>query len=209
MATLTMKNMKGADAGTLELSDRIFAIVPNVNAIRQTYLAWAANQRQGTHSTKTRSVVRGGGRKPFKQKGTGRARQGTARAPHMQGGAVVFGPQPRDYREKVNRKVHSLGLRSQLSDLCKNDSIIVVDRFEFSEPKTKSFVALLKALKAQDGCVLLLTAGDEDANVMRSAQNLPNVICARVDAISIYDLLVCDHLVASADSIKKLEERIA
>ncbi|MDD4279721.1 50S ribosomal protein L4 [Candidatus Sumerlaeota bacterium] len=203
-----MKNMKGADAGTLEVMDAVFSIEPNVNAIRQTYLTWAANQRQGTHSTKTRGMVSGGGKKPFKQKGTGRARQGTSRAPYMPGGAIIFGPQPRDYRQKVNRKVTSLGFKSQLSDLRIKDSIIVLDAIKFDAPKTKDFVTMLAALKAESCRVLLLVNGDEE-NVYKSAQNLPNVVIARVEALSIYDLLVCDRLIASADSIKKLEERIA
>lgn len=209
MATLNMKNMQGADAGTLEVSDAVFSIEPNKNAVRQAYLVWAANQRQGTHSTKTRGMVRGGGKKPFKQKGTGRARQGTSRAPYMPGGAIIFGPQPRDYRQKINRKVRSLAFFSQLTDLRLQDRLCVVDTIAFETPKTKSFATMLGALKIEEGRRVLLLLTGEEQNVLKSAQNLPNVVCARVEALSIYDLLVCDHLVASADSIKKLEERIA
>lgn len=209
MATLNMKTMQGAEAGTLELSDAVFSIEPNVNAIRAAYLVWAANQRQGTHSTKTRAFVRGGGKKPFKQKGTGRARQGTNRAPYMPGGAIIFGPHPRDYRQKINRKVRSLAFCSQLSDLMLQDRICVLDKLAYEAPKTKTFVSMMAALELTGTRRVLLLLTGEETNVLMSAQNMPNVVCARVEALSIYDLLICDKLVASADCLKKLEERIA
>jgi large subunit ribosomal protein L4 len=208
MATLTIRDAKGADAGTLDVADNIFAIEPNKNAVRQSLIAYEANQRRGTHSTKTRAFVRGGGRKPFKQKGTGRARQGTTRAPHMRHGAIIFGPQPRDYDQKVNKKVKRLALYSALSDLRTNNAIVLVNGMDFTAPKTKEFAALLDRLGIVDARRILVLLPSHEENLLLSARNLPNVLVSQVENVNIFDLLTCDRLVTTPDGIKKLEEQI-
>jgi large subunit ribosomal protein L4 len=206
MATLTVKDAKGASAGSLDVADAIFAIQPNKNAVRQSLLAYEANQRQGTHSTKTRAFVRGGGRKPFRQKGTGRARQGSIRAPQWRGGAIIFGPQPRDYDQKVNRKVRRLALYSALSDLRNNNAITVVKSFDISAPKTTDFLALLDSVGANAARRVLVLLPAADDNVLLSARNLEHVLVSPVESINIYELLTCDHLVTTPEGIKRLEE---
>lgn len=209
MATLTVKNAQGADAGTLEVSDKVFGIKPNVHAVRQAFIAYAANQRQGTHSTRTRGMVSGGGRKPFRQKGTGRARQGSSRAPQYRGGAIIFGPQPRDYRQKVNRKVRRLALYSQLSDLRNQNKLFIVDGMKFDKPRTKDFVALMAALGISDSRRVLVITSCIDEGLLLSARNLPQVEVVQAENVSINELLRCDHLVATGEAIKKLEDLIA
>lgn len=207
MATLTVRDNQGADAGTLDVSDSIFGVEPNKNAVRQALLAYEANQRQGTHSTKTRAHVRGGGKKPWKQKGTGRARQGSIRAPQWRGGAIIFGPTPRDYRQKVNKKVRRLALNSVLSDLRNDNHITVIKAFGFDAPRTKDFVALLDRIGvSQVQRVLVLTTGDE-SNVKKSAANLPSVLVSDVQSVNVYDLLTCDHLITTPEALKALEKQ--
>lgn len=207
MATLTVRDNKGADAGTLDVSDSIFGVEPNKNAVRQALLAYEANQRQGTHSTKTRAFVRGGGRKPWKQKGTGRARQGSIRSPQWRGGAIIFGPTPRDYRQKVNKKVRRLALNSVLSDLRNGNRITVIKGFGIDAPKTKDFIALLDRVGiSQVQRLLVLTTGDE-SNVKKSAANLPSVLVSDVQSINVYDLLTCDHLITTPEALKALEKQ--
>jgi large subunit ribosomal protein L4 len=206
MATLTIKDAKGAEVGTLDAADAVFGIEPNLNAVRQSVLAYEANQRQGTHSTKTRSFARGGGRKPWRQKGTGRARQGSIRAPQWRGGAVVFGPTPRDYSQKVNRKTRRLALLSALSELRNANRITVVKNFELSRPKTAEFEELLGHIGAGDDAVVLILLAEPDENVVLSSRNLPFTNVLPVHNINIYDLLTCDRLVTTPEGIKKLEE---
>jgi large subunit ribosomal protein L4 len=209
MATLNIIDSKGAKSGTLDVSDAVFAVEPNKNAVRQSLLAFEANQRQGTHATKTRGQVRGGGRKPFRQKGTGRARQGSIRAAQCRGGSIIFGPSPRDYYTKVNRKVRRLALYSALSDLRNQDRIRVVKSFDLTAPKTAKFAEILEGIGvAEDVKVVILTA-QEDENLLLSARNLPNVLVSPVHNINIYCLLMCDCLVATPEAVKQLEELIA
>jgi large subunit ribosomal protein L4 len=206
MATLTIRDSQGAQAGKLDVADAIFAAEPNVHAVRQSLLAYEANQRQGTHSTKTRGMVSGGGRKPWRQKGTGRARQGSIRAAQWRGGSIIFGPQPRDYRQKVNKKVRRAALYSALSDLRNQDRITVIKSFDLAQPKTKEFGSVLQRVGVpEDGRVLVLVV-EADRNLLLAARNLPYVLVSPVGNVNIFDLLTCDHLVATPESIKKLEE---
>lgn len=208
MTTLNVKDSKGASAGTVELSDEVFAIEPNINAVRQTLLAYQANQRQGTHSTKTRAFVSGGGRKPWKQKGTGRARQGSIRAPQWRGGAIIFGPSPRDYRQKINKKVRRLALYSALSDLKAKNQIVVLDKFEIAQPKTKEFVSLLKTLEIEAGQRILVLVSGKDEVLEKSSRNLPYVLVSDVTNVNIFNLLTCDYLIATSETLKALEKQI-
>lgn len=207
MATLTIRDTQGAESGTLEVSDSIFGVTPNEHAVRQALIAYEANQRQGTHSTKTRAFVRGGGRKPWKQKGTGRARQGSIRAPQWRGGAIIFGPQPRSYRQKVNKQVRRLAINSVLSDLRAGNRISVVKEFGLSEPKTREFISLLGRIGVdQAQRILVLVSGAEEV-LRKSAANLPSVILSTVENVNVYNLLTCDHLIATPDSLKALEKQ--
>lgn len=209
MATLTVKDAKGGNAGTVEVADAIFAVEMNKSAVRQTLLAYEANQRQGTHSTKTRAHVRGGGRKPWKQKGTGRARQGSIRSPQWRGGAIIFGPQPRSYNQKTNRKVRRIAINSALSQLRSDNRITVIKELGFKDPKTKQFVELLGRLNVEQGQrILILLAGSDDA-FRKSARNLPSVLVSDVQNVNVYNLLTCDHLVTTPESLKALEAQFA
>jgi large subunit ribosomal protein L4 len=209
MATLTVKNLNGADAGTVEVSDVVFAAEPNKHAVRQAYLAYAANQRQGTHATKTRGQVSGGGRKPFKQKGTGRARQGSIRAPHYRGGAIIFGPQPRFYNQKVNRKVKSLALYSALSDLRNQNRIIVLESLDLPAPKTKEFVSLLARLGIADARKVVVLTGESNENLSLAARNVPNTMVLPLNNINVFELLTCDYIVTTSKSVKMLEDLLS
>lgn len=205
MATMNLKNAQGADSGTLEIVDGVFNIEPNVNAVRQALIAFQANQRTGTHATKTRAFVRGGGKKPWRQKGTGRARQGSIRAPQWRGGAIIFGPQPRDYRQKVNRKVKRLALMSALSDLVRQDKFIVVSDFGITAPKTKDFTAFLDRVGAGGGAKVLVMLAEPQDNVLLSARNLPQVNVLPVGEVNIFDLLTSDVIVTTSEGVKALE----
>lgn len=209
MTSMTVINIQGSPTGSIELRDDVFAVEPNVNCVRQALLAYEANQRQGTHSTKTRGMVSGGGRKPWRQKGTGRARQGSIRAPQWRGGAIIFGPQPRDYNQKVNKKVKRAALASALSDLARQNRIKILDALTLDEIKTQKFAGILESIGvATEKRVLVLTA-ESDEKVLRSARNLPNVLVIPVNNVNIYCLLTCDVLVTTSDAIKRLEEAIA
>jgi len=209
MATMTIINVKGENTGSIELSDAVFNVEPNIHCVRQALLAYEANQRQGTHSTKTRGMVSGGGRKPWRQKGTGRARQGSIRAPQWRGGAIIFGPQPRDYSQKVNKKVKRAALASALSDLRRQDRIKVVNGLALDEIKTKKFVELLKGIGVVNEKRVLVVTPQPDDTILRSARNLPNVLVIPVNNVNIYCLLTCDALVTTPEAIKRLEEAIA
>jgi large subunit ribosomal protein L4 len=209
MATLTIRDPKGSEAGTVDVSDAVFGVEPNKHAVRQALIAYQANQRQGTHSTKTRAFVRGGGRKPWKQKGTGRARQGSIRAPQWRGGAVIFGPSPRDYNQKVNKKVRRLALYSALSDLRSQEKITVLKDFALSSPSTKGFIELLDKLNVGSAQRILVLVSNYDDNLSKSARNLGTVIVSDIQNINIYNLLTCDHLVATPDTLKALEKQIS
>lgn len=209
MAKINIIDSKGADAGVLEVSDAVFAVEPNKHAVRQTLLAYEANQRQGTHSTKTRGMVSGGGRKPFRQKGTGNARRGSSRANLYRGGAIVFGPSPRSYEQKVNKKVRRLALHSALSDLRAGDRVKVLKAFDLEAPKTKAFKAMLDGIGVGEDQRVLVLVNGEDRALLLSARNLPNVLVMPVQNINIHSLLTCDYVVTSPEAIKQLEEALA
>ncbi len=209
MASLTVINVKGDATGSVSVRDDVFAVEPNVNCVRQALLAYEANQRQGTHSTKTRGMVSGGGRKPWRQKGTGRARQGSIRAPQWRGGAIIFGPQPRDYRQKLNKKVKRAAIASALSDLVRQNRLKVVDSLALDEIKTKKFLGILEGIGVANEKRVLVMLPQPDEKVLRSARNLPNVLVIPVNNVNIYCLLTCDALITTPEAIKQLEEAIA
>lgn len=219
MATLTVKNGSGADAGSVDLAPEVFEKEPNLVLIRELYTATMANARQGTHKTKTRGEVRGGGKKPWKQKGTGRARAGSTRSPIWVGGGTIFGPMPRSYREKVNKKKRQAAFRSYFAaklqdsqDESKKDQFIIIDDISLSDPpKTKDAVAFLNAIGAT-GKTLIVTK-EKNGALVRAARNLegssqtPTRI-AIASALSIVDLLRCDTLVMTKDALADIQERL-
>lgn len=204
MPKVALYNMAGAQVGEIELSDSVFGIEPNEAVVHQVVKAQLANRRVGTASTKTRGEVRGGGRKPWRQKGTGRARAGSRRSPLWRGGGIVFGPKPRDYSVRLPKKIRRLALKSVLSDKVKNDNIIVVDQLLFEEPKTRRMVETLGALKVNSKA--LVVTADGDVNVAKSARNIPGVKPVRADFINVYDLLAHEKLVITKDAVARVEE---
>ncbi len=205
-------NVYGIDGqktdATVELDDKVFGITPNDHVIWLDVKAILANRRQGTHATKNRSAVSGGGKKPFRQKGTGRARQGTIRAPHMVGGGRVFGPQPRDYSQKVNKKVKKLARRSALSYKAKENKVLVVQDFNYEKPSTKNMVELLKNLDL-DGKKVLLCTSEYAPTLVKSAANLYNVQVRESITFSTYDVLKADTIVFQEGAVKKVNEVLA
>lgn len=206
MPKLALFNMAGAQVGEVELDDTVFGIEPNETVIHQVVKAQMANRRAATASTKTRSEVRGGGRKPWRQKGTGRARAGSRRSPLWRGGGIIFGPQPRDVSIRLPRKVRRLALKSVLSDKVLNENIIVVDELRFEEPKTKRMLEVLDALKVEVEETVLVVTADGDVNVVKSARNIPGVKPLRADFVNVYDLLAYDKLVITRDAVARVEE---
>ena len=204
MAELKIKNSAGKEAGTMKVSDNIFAIEPNVYVMHEVVRSQQAAWRQGTHSTKTRGMVRGGGAKPFRQKGTGRARQGTIRAPHYKGGGVVFAPHPRSYAFRVNNKVVKLAMRSALSGKFADGELIVVDSFNFDKPSTKQAKAALEALGAEGRITMVI--GDEDFNTFLSFRNLKNVTIIFATESNTYDLLDNKTLLMTKEAVEYVEE---
>ena len=204
MAKVTMLNMAGAEAGTIELNDAIFGIEPNENAVHAVVVNYLANQRQGTQSTKTRGEVRGGGRKPFRQKGTGRHRQGSTTDPSQIGGGIAFGPKPRSYRYSVPKKLKRLALKSALSAKVLDNEIIVLDELKFDAPKTKEMVKMLENIKAEKKALIVMAEKDE--NVVRSAANIQGVRTALVTTMNVYDIINHTNFIVTKEAIKKIEE---
>ena len=204
MAKITMMNMAGQEAGTIELSDEIFGIEPNQDAVHAVVVNYLANQRQGTQSAKTRGEVRGGGRKPFRQKGTGRHRQGSSTDPSQVGGGVVFAPKPRDYRYAVPKKLKRLALKSALSAKVQDQEIIVLDKLEVEEPKTKKMVEILGNIGAAKKA-LIVTAEKND-NVVRSAANIPGVRTALATTMNVYEIVNHGSLILTKDAVEKIQE---
>lgn len=204
MAEVTIKTSAGKDAGKVALADSVFGAEPNLNCIRAALDAYRAAQRQGTHATRTRGQVRGGGKKPWRQKGTGRARQGSIRSVQWRGGAIAFGPNPRDYSYRVNQKVKANAIRSALSEMTRNGKLIAIEDPKIEKPKTRAVVDLLAAVGAE-GRTLFLTDG-VDAPFYISVRNLPHVECLPLENINIYDLLTHDCLVVTQSALKRLEE---
>lgn len=207
MATIDIKTAEGAVAGSAELADSVFGIEPNVPVMHQVVRMQRASWRAGTHQTKTRGMVSGGGKKPFRQKGTGRARQGTIRAPHWRGGGVVFGPHPRSYAFKVNKKEIKLAIRSALSAKLADGQLIVVDKFDFEKPCTKDAVAVLKALEVEGRCTIVVN--DENVNAFLSFRNIPTVDIVPSGYENVYELLDNKFLIFEEEALRKLEEAMA
>ena len=207
MAEIKITDSAGKDAGTMTVSDAIFGIEPNIPVMHQVVVAYLANRRQGTHSTKTRGMVSGGGRKPFRQKGTGRARQGTIRAPHMRHGGVVFGPHPRKYTKKVNNKVVKLAMRSALSGKLRDEELYVVDKFEFEKPSTKTAKACIKALGIEGRVTVVVD--EADTNAFLSFRNLEGVRIIGKRESNTYDLLDNAALIMTKGAVEYVEEVLA
>ena len=207
MATIEIKTAEGKKASTAELADSVFGIEPNIPVMHQVVRMQRASWRAGTHSTKTRGQVRGGGKKPWRQKGTGRARQGTIRAPHWRGGGVVFGPHPRSYAFKVNKKEIKLAIRSALSAKLADEQLIVVDKLEFEKPCTKDAVKVLEALGIEGRCTIVVT--DENVNAFLSFRNIPTVDIVPSGDENVYELLDNKFLIFEEEALRKLEEAMA
>ncbi len=204
MAKVTMLNMQGANAGTIELNDEIFAITPNEFAVHAVVKNYLANQRQGTQSAKTRGEVRGGGKKPFRQKGTGRHRQGHSTDPSQVGGGIVFAPKPRDYRYHLPKKLRRLAMKSALSSKVAENEIIVVDELKFEAPKTKEMIKFLQAVNAEKKA-LIITA-EKDENVVKSAANIPGVRTALATTMNVYEIVNHTSFIVTKEAVELIEE---
>ena len=204
MPKIDVYNMEGKKVSDVELNDNVFGIEPNEAVVHSVLVNYLANQRQGTQSTKTRAEVRGGGRKPWRQKGTGRARQGSIRAPQWVKGGIALGPRPRSYKYTVNKKERRLAIRSVLSSKVLENNLVVLDKAEMKEIKTQAMVKTLANLKVEGKTLILLPEKNE--NVQKSARNIKNVKTTLVNTINVYDLLKYNKLVVTLDAVKKLEE---
>lgn len=204
MPKIAVLNVKGEKVKDIKLNDKVWSIEPNDTVVYEAIVLANAANRQGTHSVKTRAEVSGGGRKPWRQKGTGRARQGTIRAPHWVGGGIVFGPTPRDYGFKMNKKERRLALRSALSNKFQNKELCVVENLELATPKTKDFKKVLETLKLE-GKTLIVTDG-ENGNACLAARNLTNLHVIEPSSINVLDLVGADNLLIDVESVKKIEE---
>ena len=203
MAKVSVYNIEGKVVGDIELNDAVFGVEVNEHLVHMAVVSQLANNRQGTQSAKTRAEVSGGGRKPWRQKGTGHARQGSTRAPHWTGGGVVFAPKPRDYSFKMNKKEKNIALKSALTSRVAEDKLIVLDSIAFEKIKTKNMVAVLDNLKVNKALVVL---NDNDQNVVLSARNIPNVKTASTNTINVYDILKYDKLIVTKDAVATIEE---
>ena len=204
MPQISVFDMAGKEVSTMELSEAVFGIEPNAVVMHQAVVAYLANQRQGTQSTLTRTEVAGGGRKPWKQKGTGHARQGSIRAPQWTHGGVALGPKPRSYRLALNKKVKRLALKSAFSSKVLDGDMIVVEKIEANEFKTKTMVNMLKALGADRKALVVLPEMDE--KVIKSMANIPGVKTAQVNTLNVYDVLGCDKFIVAKEAVAKTEE---
>lgn len=207
MPKVELLNQEGSKVGDIELSDHIFGIEPNNHVLFDVIVMQQAAQRQGTHATKNRSAVRGGGRKPWRQKGTGRARQGSIRSPQWVGGGVVFGPTPRSYSYKIPKKVRRLALKSAFSTKVKEENFIVVDQLSMEAPKTKDMVAILSNLKANEKA--LIVTNDLNETVELSARNIPGVTVTTAADVRVLDIVNHDKLIMTKDAAEKVEEVLA
>lgn len=207
MPKVALYDISGAQVGEVELADSVFGIEPHQHVLHQAVVMQQASLRAGTHSTKGRSEVRGGGRKPWRQKGTGRARQGSIRAPQWKGGGIVFGPTPRSYAYKLPKKVRRLAIKSALSSKVVGNEIVVLDQLTMNQPKTKEFAAILNSLKV-DRKALIVTA-DYNDTVVLSARNIPGVKIVSAEGINVLDVMVHDKLIITKDAAKKVEEVFA
>ncbi|MGN0153123.1 MAG: 50S ribosomal protein L4 [Lachnospiraceae bacterium] len=203
MATVAVYNTEGKEVDKLELNDSVFGVEINEHLVHQAVVAQLANKRQGTQSAKTRAEVRGGGRKPWRQKGTGHARQGSTRSPQWTGGGVVFAPKPRDYSMKLNKKEKAGAMKSVLTSKVNDEKFIVLDEFKLDEIKTKKFVEVMNNLEVAKALVVLK---DNDQNVVLSAKNVPGVKTALTNTINVYDILKYDTVVITKDAVAAIEE---
>lgn len=208
MPKVTLYNTAGAAAGEIELNDSVFGVEYNEAVIHQAVVRQMANERLGTHATKTRGLVRGGGRKPWKQKGTGRARVGSIRSPLWVGGGTVFGPTPRSHAKDMTRKARQLAVKSALSEKLRANELIVVDAINFDAPKTKEVVKFLTAFNV-DGKALIVDGGTASANTVLSARNIPGVKAYAPSGLNIYDIVHYTKLFLTQDAVKKIEEVLA
>ena len=204
MPKIDVYDVDGKKVKSMNLKEEVFGITPNEAIVHSVLVNYLANQRQGTQSTKTRSEVRGGGRKPWRQKGTGRARQGSIRAPQWIKGGIALGPKPRSYKYRVNKKEKQLAIKSLLSSKVLENSLVVVDKFDFSEIKTKQVVTAMKNLKVEGKTLIMIPEKDE--KVQKSARNIEDVRTISVSTINVFDLLKYKNLVVTVDTVKKLEE---
>ncbi len=204
MPKLPVLDMTGSKVGEIDLSEKIFGIEPNMHVMHEAVVNHLANRRQGTQSALTRSEVSGGGRKPWRQKGTGHARQGSIRAPQWRHGGIVFAPKPRDYSYSINKKVRRLALRSALSGKLLDNQIIVIDSISMDEYKTKTIVNMLSAIEAMPKSLIVLS--DSDKKVVNSIRNIPKVKSTRADSLNTYDILNAGKLVLVRDAVKIIEE---
>ena len=204
MPKVNVYNVLGETVGEIELNDEIFNIEVNEHAVYEVVKNQLANKRQGTQSAKTRAEVRGGGRKPWRQKGTGRARQGSIRAPHWVGGGVVFAPKPRDYSYKVPKKVKRLAMKSALTSKVLNEEIIVLEELSLEAPKTKEMVKILENINANKKALIVMD--DKNINVIKSVKNIPNVQTTNVNTLNVYDIVNFDSFIITKDAVKKVEE---
>ena len=203
MSNVSVYNMEGKEVGTLELNDAVFGVEVNEHLVHMAVVRQLANNRQGPQKAKTRSEVSGGGRKPWRQKGTGHARQGSTRAPQWTGGGIVFAPVPRDYSFKMNKKEKRAALKSALTSKVQEEKLIVLDELKFGEIKTKNMQNVLNNLKVEKALVVL---SDNDQNVVMSAKNMPNVQTASAGTINVYDVLKYTTLILTKDAVASIEE---
>ena len=201
---VSIKGANGQAAGNITLDDRVFGIEPNYAVLHQAMVAQQANMRQGTAATKTRGMVQASGKKPWRQKGTGRARQGMVSAPHYRGGGVVFGPHPRDYHQRLPRKMRRLALRSALSDKASSGGLIVVDRFDVGEGRTKAMLTLLEAIGAQGRTILVVP--EPDAVVRRSSGNLQNIRVVLPNGLSLLEVMQAGFVVLHRDAVERVTQ---
>ncbi len=204
MPNIAVLDMAGKEVGKVELSDAIFGIEPNTVVMHQMVVNYLANNRQGTQSALTRTEVSGGGKKPWRQKGTGHARQGSTRAPQWTHGGVVFAPKPRSYRFTVNKKVKRLAMKSAFSSKLKDSQLVVLDAISLDEYKTKTIADMLKAIGAQKKALIVLPEVND--KVIKSARNIPGVKTAQVNTLNVYDIMNADKLVIVKDAVSKIEE---
>lgn len=204
MAELKVYDMAGKEVSKIKLSDAVFGVEPNTVVMHEAVINYLANQRQGTQSTKTRSEVRGGGRKPYRQKGTGHARQGSTRSPQWRHGGIALGPKPRDYRQSMNKKARKLAIISALSSKLASGEMVVIDKIVLNGFKTKAMVEMLNALGADRKAMIVMP--DKNQYVVKSASNIPGVTTALTNTINVYDILNCGKFIVTVDAVKMIEE---
>ena len=209
MPKIDVYDINGKKVKELELNEAVFGIEPNEAVVHSVLVNFLANQRQGTQSTKTRSEVSGGGRKPYRQKGTGRARQGSIRATQFRGGGTVFGATPRNYAYRINKKVRRLAVKSALSEKVQETAFSVLDKFEIAEPKTKTFVSIIEAIQAPKKTLFVVADSEDATNVYLSARNIAGATVMSASAINTYDLVNANKVVMTSAAVKQVEEALA